>query len=90
MGAWQKGAISCDTMLHLFRKGETLPAQKGRDLEDVHDFPGDGGLRFGVNVRQDRDADRLANFGQDVQPRLQPLDRETIWRWCGWLYRSST
>ena len=32
VGAWQKGAISRDTMLHLFRKGEILP--EGRTTEE--------------------------------------------------------
>lgn len=32
VGAWQSGAISRDTMLHLFRKGEILP--EGRTTEE--------------------------------------------------------
>ena len=32
VGAWQKSAISRDTMLHLFRKGEILP--EGRTTEE--------------------------------------------------------
>jgi len=32
VGAWQKNAISRDTMLHLFRKGEILP--EGRTTEE--------------------------------------------------------
>ena len=33
VGAWQKGAISRDTMLHLFRKGEILPEGRTTDEE---------------------------------------------------------
>ena len=36
VGAWQKGAISRDTMLHLFRKGEILP--EGRTTEEEADL----------------------------------------------------
>ena len=32
VAAWQKSAISLDTMLHLFRKGEILP--EGRTTEE--------------------------------------------------------
>ena len=32
VGAWQKSAISRDSMLHLFRKGEILP--EGRTTEE--------------------------------------------------------
>jgi len=33
VGAWQNGAISRDTMLHLFRKGEILPEGRSTDEE---------------------------------------------------------
>ncbi len=33
-----------------------LPAQESGDLEDIHDFAGDGGLGFRVDIGQDRDA----------------------------------
>jgi hypothetical protein len=36
VGAWQKNAISRDTMLHLFRKGEILP--EGRSTEEEADL----------------------------------------------------
>ena len=44
VAAWQKGAISRDTMLHLFRKGEILP--EGRTTEEEANLIAEGQSRL--------------------------------------------
>lgn len=47
-----------------------MAAQESRDLQYVNRVSGDGALGFGVNVGQDRDAHRLANVVQNLQPGI--------------------
>ena len=44
-----------------------LAAEESGNLQNVHDFARDGGVRFVMNVGQDRHADFLAHFGQHAQ-----------------------
>jgi hypothetical protein len=50
--AWQAGAISRDTMLHLFRKGEVVP--EGRTEEEEEELIEGEGAEVSVGAQRSR------------------------------------